>query len=190
MPPVDCRARPAVPAAGWRAAKVASRQILGLATPKLAGPTIRMPWRRQVPSSSARAGGELQPGRDHDQGLDSPLPAVLGDPEHGRWRCRDDRPGQRGRAAPAADGAAGTPFQFGRVRVDRVHRAREAAGDDVLPGGPGPPTRGARLAPMTATEAGASMGHVLATSADRSRTATVRSRCPASCPPRRRAAGR
>ena len=28
----------------------------GLATPKLAGPTIRMPWRRQIPSSSARAG--------------------------------------------------------------------------------------------------------------------------------------
>ena len=28
----------------------------GLATPKLAGPTIRMPWRRQMPSSSARSG--------------------------------------------------------------------------------------------------------------------------------------
>ena len=40
---------------GWRAANVASRDMLVLATPKEAGPTIRMPWRRQIPSSSMRA---------------------------------------------------------------------------------------------------------------------------------------
>ena len=52
--PPDCSARPARPARGWRAASVASRPTLVLATPKVAGPTIRMPWRRQMPSSSAR----------------------------------------------------------------------------------------------------------------------------------------
>ena len=56
VPPVDCSARPAVPAAGWLAASVAFRPMLGLATPKLAGPIIRMLWRRQISSSSARAG--------------------------------------------------------------------------------------------------------------------------------------
>ena len=53
--PPDCSARPALPGSGWRAANVASRAMLVLATPKQAGPTSRMPWRRQMPSSSMRA---------------------------------------------------------------------------------------------------------------------------------------
>jgi hypothetical protein len=35
---------------------VASRPVLVLATPKQSGPTSRMPWPRQIPSSSARPG--------------------------------------------------------------------------------------------------------------------------------------
>ena len=100
VPPVDCKASPAVPAAGWRAANVASRPMPGLATPKLAGPTIRMPWRRQM-LQQLGAGRAGQSGRDHHQGLDAPPPAVLGDTEHGRRRDGDDRQvnvvGQRGR---------------------------------------------------------------------------------------------
>ena len=52
---LDCSARPAVPRRGCRAAMVASREMLVLATPDEPGPISRMPWRRQMPSSSARA---------------------------------------------------------------------------------------------------------------------------------------
>ena len=88
-----------------------------------------MLWRRQISSSSARA-GPRQSGRDHHQRPDAPPPAVLGDPEHRPGRDGDDRQvdvlGQRGRRRQAGDAV-----QLGRARVDRVDRAREAAVDEV-----------------------------------------------------------
>ncbi len=53
--PPDCSASPARPGPGWCAENVASREEAVLATPKEVGPTSRMPWRRQMASSSARA---------------------------------------------------------------------------------------------------------------------------------------
>ena len=55
--PPDCTARPARPAAGRLAAKVAFRPMPGTATPRAAGPTSRMPWRRQHASRAARPAG-------------------------------------------------------------------------------------------------------------------------------------
>ena len=91
-----------------------------------------------------RAVGDAEPCRHHDQGPDSPLPAFLGDAEHGRGRRGDDRQvdrlGQRGHRRQAAHA-----FQLAATRVDRVDPAGEAAGDDVPQDRPagraGAPTR-------------------------------------------------
>ena len=122
----DCSARPAIPGLGWRAANVASRQMPVLATPKLAGPTIRMPWRRQMPSSSARAAplspaaittSALTPRRPQSSAI--PSTAAAG----AAMTARSTSLGQRGRRRHA-----GNAVQLGRARVDRVDRAGEAAG--------------------------------------------------------------
>ena len=60
--PPDWTPTPAMPAAGWRAANVASRRMPGTAMPRQFGPTSRMPWRRQQSSSApvaARSSPEL-----------------------------------------------------------------------------------------------------------------------------------
>jgi hypothetical protein len=93
-----------------------------------------MPWRRQISSSSARA-GPLSAGRDHHQALDFSPPAFGRDAEHGLRRYDDDRQvdvlGQRGRRRQAGDAV-----QLGRVRVDRIDRAGETSADDVAQDGP------------------------------------------------------
>ncbi len=89
-----------------------------------------------------RAARGAESRREHHQRLDPPLPALFGDTDHGRRRCGDDRQvdllGQGGRRRDA-----GHALQFGHGRVNRVHRAGEAAGHDVVQDRPpdraGPP---------------------------------------------------
>ncbi len=87
-----------------------------------------------MPSSSARAGA-VEARREHHQRLDPPLPAFLGDTGHRRRRRGDDRQidafGQGGRRRQA-----GHAVQLGHGRVDRVHRAGEVTGHDVVQDGP------------------------------------------------------
>ena len=114
VPPVDCSARPAVPAVGWRAANVASRPMPGLATPKLAGPTIRMPWRRQIPSSSARAGPlspaaittrALTPRRPQSSAI--PSTAAAGTAMTARSTCSGSAAADGTQAMPSSSAASG-----------------------------------------------------------------------------------
>ena len=81
------------------------------------------------------AGRAVQARRDHHQGPDPPLPALLGDTGHGSRRRGDDHQvdlfGQRGGRRHARDAV-----HLGHARVDRVDRAGEVAGGDVLQDGP------------------------------------------------------
>ena len=53
--PPDWTTRPAVPVSGWSRPKVASSPMPGTAMPKQFGPTRRIPYLRQVASSSGPA---------------------------------------------------------------------------------------------------------------------------------------
>jgi hypothetical protein len=144
--------------------------VLVLATPKLAGPTIRVPWRRQMPSSSARSApvspevittSALTPRRS--QSSATPATSRVGTAIIARSTCS---------GSAAADGMHGTP-------------SSSAAPGLTTYTGPGKPPEmmfrntirpvdpGRRPAPMTAAEAGTSTGRRLARSADRSRSATA-----------------
>jgi len=156
--------------AGWRAANVASRLMLGLATPKLAGPTIRMPWRRQMPSSSARAGPlspaaittrALTPRCPQSSAIPSTAAAGVAMTARSTWSGRSAAEGTH--ATPSSSAACGLTGYTGPGKPPEMTFCRMTRPTDP----------GRRLAPMTATEAGVSTGRMLATSADRSRTATV-----------------
>ena len=140
------------------------------ATPKLPGPTIRMPWRRQMPSSSARPAPSsplgsttrpLTPRRPHSSAIPATAAAGVA------MTARSTSPG-----SAAADGTQGTPSSSVAVGLTAY----------TGPGKPPltmlrkmirPTEPGRRLTPMTATEAGARMCRRLATPADRSRSATT-----------------
>ena len=169
-PPVDCSARPAHPGLGWRAANVASRPALVSATPKLAGPTIRMPWRRQMPSNSVRP-APLSPAASTTSALTPRCPHSSAIPTTAAagvaMTARSTSPG-----SAAADGTQGTPSSSVTAGLT-AYTGPEKPPVTMLCRMARPTEPGRGLAPMTATEAGASTCRRLATSADRSRSATA-----------------
>ena len=142
----------------------------GLATPKLAGPTIRMLWRRQISSSSARAGPlssaaittrALTPRRP--QSSATPSTAGAGTAMTARSTCSGSAAADGRQGMPSSSAAPGLTGYTGPEKPPPIRFCKITRPTDP----------GRRLAPMTATEAGLSTGRMLATSADRSRTATV-----------------
>ena len=86
----------------------------GLATPKLAGPTIRMPWRRQISSSSARAGpgspaatttSALTPRRPQSSATPSTAPAGTAMTARSTWSGSAAADGRQ--AMPSSSAAPG-----------------------------------------------------------------------------------
>ena len=124
------------------------------AMPRQFGPTSRMPYRRQIASRSAPAAPrpEVITVRAPDARGCPQSAATAGTAGGGH---RDDRQVHVARAGRRPRPAHGTPSMGRRVRVDRVDRPGEAAGHDVVQDGPAHGDRRRRLAPMTATDAGA-----------------------------------
>ena len=131
----DCEANPIFPRTGWNGAKVAFIEMSGavLTTPMPLGPTRRIPWSR---ASSTSSSSTCAPPLSAKPALMTMRPCTPF-PAHSRTMSATDSRGNGDDreidvVGHVEDGRIGADAGHrGRVRVDRVHRTGEVAGQQV-----------------------------------------------------------